>query len=130
MSALPKAVAQAAAVTACTRAVVVQAVLLQRLLIKLSSSPPAPVIDDAAGWLCKPLPSTRAASGPVTESIPACDENSPALKVTPGNMAETRVGLLTISLQYWMASCAMPTCCAEEKLSSVGIAGSCCCTAW
>ena len=109
MSALPKAVAQAAAVTACTRAVVVQAVLVQRLVINLSSSPPAPVIVEAAGWLCRPLPSTRAASGPVTESIPACVPNSPALKVTPGNMAETNAGLLTISLQYWMAICAMPT---------------------
>src|SRR5271169_2496739 len=100
MSALPKAVAQAAAVTACTRALVVQAVLLQRLLISLSSSPLAPVIEAAAGWLCRPLPSTFAASGPVTESIPACVANSPALRLTPGNMAETKVGLLTISLQY------------------------------
>jgi hypothetical protein len=88
MSALPKAVAQAAAVTACTRAAVVHAVVLQRVAIKLSSSPVGPVIVEAAGWLCRPLPKTRAASGPVTESIPACDENSPALKVTPGSTCD------------------------------------------
>src|SRR5579863_794975 len=100
MSALPKAVAQAAAVTACTRALVVQAVELQRFVISLSSSPLTPVIVEAAGWLARPLPSTLAASGPVTESMPAWDPNNPALRVTPGNMAETNAGLLTISLQY------------------------------
>lgn len=49
MSALPKAVAQAAAVTACTRAAVVHAEVLQRLATKLSSSPVGPVMVDAAG---------------------------------------------------------------------------------
>jgi len=53
-------------VTACTRAAVVHAEVLQRLVINLSSSPDAPVMVDAAGMLCSPLPSTRAASGAVT----------------------------------------------------------------
>ncbi len=42
---------------------------------------------DAAGEWVRPLPSTRAASGLVTESRPACVENRFALKVTPGSTA-------------------------------------------
>src|SRR5580704_286423 len=34
-----------------------------------------------------------------------------------------------MTLQYWMASCATPTWFADEKPSSVGVGGSCCCTA-
>ena len=78
---------------------------------------------DAAGCVCEPLPSTRAASALVTAfdagAVPF--ENSRALKVTPGNSCAGSDGLLTATLQYWIASCATPTWFADEKLSSVGI---------
>ena len=63
MLALPKAVAQAAAVTAWTRAAVLHAVVPQRFVINWSSSPPL-VMLDTGGTLFTPPPSTRAASGP------------------------------------------------------------------
>jgi hypothetical protein len=50
MSALPKAAAQAALVTAMMRAVLLQALVLHRMPIRLPSSV---VIVDAAGWLDK-----------------------------------------------------------------------------
>src|SRR5208282_5823691 len=106
MSALPNAAAQAAAVTACTRAVLVHAVVLQRLLIRLPSSV---VTLDGAGELLRPVPSTRPASALVTEFIPDAEENSEPLNVTPGNTCAAYDGVFTMTLQYWIASWAIPT---------------------
>jgi hypothetical protein len=106
MSALPNAAAQAAAVTACTRAVLVHAVVLQRLFIRLPSSV---VTLDGAGELLRPVPSTRPARALVTEFMPDADENSELLNVTPGNTCAAYDGVFTMTLQYWIASCAIPT---------------------
>src|ERR1700684_4264934 len=98
MSALPNAAAQAAAVTAMTRAVLLHGLLpVQRTPIRLLSSV---VTVDAAGWLAIPcgfaelIPSTRAASALVTRLV--CPGNVEALNVTPGNICATSVGLLTM----------------------------------
>ena len=61
--------------------------------------------------------------------MPACDENCVALEGhAGGNIFDRKAGVVIISLQYWIASCATPTWFAEENASSVGIGGSCCCT--
>jgi hypothetical protein len=133
ISALPSAAAQAAAVTAMTRAVLLQGLLpLQRMPIRFVSSV---VTVDAAGWLDIPtagiwpemlVPSTRAASALATR--PVCAGNVEALNVTPGNICAASDGVLTMTLQYWIASCAVPTWLAAENASRVGTEGSCCCT--
>jgi hypothetical protein len=80
MSALPKAVAQAAAVTAFARAWVVQAVVEQSLVTNELSSV---VTVEAAGWWVSPEPNNRAAMALVTTLVlPGYVD---ALIVTPGN---------------------------------------------
>src|ERR1700678_4304456 len=98
MSALPNAAAQAALVTAWTRAKLLQGLVpVQRMPIRLLSSV---VTVDAAGWLAMPAPSTFAASALLTELMPGALENSEALNVTPGNIFAASDGVLTMVLQY------------------------------
>ena len=56
------------------------------------------------------MPSAALTSGEITEVRPDGVLNfDPALKLTPGKNAALLPASLTSSLQYWMASCAMPT---------------------
>ncbi len=83
MSALPKAAAQAAAVTACARAVVLQADVVHSVLMRFPSSL---VTVEAAGELAScPLPSTLAASALVIWLVDAGYVDAPM--VTEGNSA-------------------------------------------
>jgi len=52
-----------------------------------------------------------------------------ARQLVPGRSWAASDGVLTATLQYWIASCAMPIWFDEEKPSSVGFDGNCCCTA-
>ena len=85
---------------------VLHAVVLQRFPIKLPSSV---VTVEGAGDVPRPVPRTLAASGFVMELTPAGVENSDGLKVTPGNICAASEGVFTMTLQYWIASCAIPT---------------------
>src|ERR1700730_2114176 len=125
MSALPSAVAQAAAATAFVPCCVPHAFVMQSLPMRLVSSV---VMVLAAGALVGALPSTLAASALVTVFTPGPDVNMPGVRVVPYNCV-CKLGELTAALQYWIASCAMPIWFDEEKPSSVGSDGSCCCTA-
>src|ERR1700734_947622 len=117
MSALPNAVAQAAAATAFVPAIVVQSLSEHSRPIRLLSSV---VTVLAAGWLFGELPSTRLARALGTVLAPA--GNWPALKVEP-NSVGCSAGVLAASLQYWIANCATPIWFEEEKPSSVGSVG-------
>jgi hypothetical protein len=85
MTALPKAAAQAAAVTAVTRDVLLQALVEHSAGIKLLSSP---AICDAGGMERKlPVPTTRAASALLTVLMPCALEKVAEFSVTPGRTA-------------------------------------------
>src|SRR5471032_957429 len=99
MSALPSAAAHAAAATACTRPSVVQDEEVHSLPIMLLSSF---VTDDDAGWVARPVPSTRVASALLTVAVPApvpVAPNVEPVSVRPNNCG-CRVELLTAALQY------------------------------
>src|SRR5580698_670811 len=107
MSALPKAAAQAAAVTACARAVVEQEVVPQSVFIRVFSSF---VTVDVAGEVLRPLPKTAAANALVTVELEVFPAYVEPLMVNPlPNICVTSDGVFTMVLQYWMASWATPT---------------------
>src|ERR1700761_8901336 len=100
-SALPKAAAQVAATTLTVRACVLHAVVEQSPLIRLSSLPPAPDRVEVEGELFRPVPSTLAASAPVTLSRPVWVlSRVVSLKFTPGNSWVASAGVLMAVLQY------------------------------
>src|ERR1700722_19546084 len=104
MSALPKAVAQAAAATACVPGSVLHELVVQSLPMRVDSSL---VMLLAGGALVPALPSTFAASAFVTVVIPPGVVNWPALSVVPYTCV-CKLGEFTAALQYWIASCATP----------------------
>ena len=94
MSALPNAVAQAAAATACVPASVLQSLSEHSLVIRLLNSL---VMLLAGGALAiGVLPSTRAASALVTVAVPGPLGNMPGVSVVPYTCGCS----VTAALQY------------------------------